>query len=657
MPESVPTQPAADRPPIPSLLLSPDGQRIAVWTTPAVDEWYVVECGTDASGDFGQVDGAELDGWTQILGCYPEEIDRLRADLDQARATVLAVARLLGISHYADGLTEDRIVKTLREVMQSARDLTVERDQARARLAHGLARGQRLKAGSGPTVLAEPPYNPPHNWHPSMAAGSWLAPSATDPDAAEPTFTVAEMTATVFEVATELEQEDDRARMKLRAERDAMSEMLRGMARLVARYRRAESDAREELTQVYEVIGETALADIGESGACKESGCPRPAGPHGVCLGHSCRDSVPDARIVCRLVSGHDGLWHDSGACCWHVDDGTSATDPQLQASSNLLQPLGQAQPSDTCWACGKPGIQYQPFSGGREYFCPTCEDTFPYREGQAPRRAQMIRDGRFGELKAEMAEHLAAAAGPVPVGGPATPREIGEKHDVYVRIEDSEVATTDVIGDIHVDRAANGDPLGVEVLGATGVEIDGAPADQHTADSLRPAAPATTDSRPRAWREGDAVLWYDEDGTERKATVLRAPLVTIKDSASGVVVEAWHDDLADPEPVRGEPGLTALRADVRGESSTNWAGMYEAARAQREGFREDLEAAQHLLGCIWLYVDWRYVTKKLTTEQKEMWADAVDVFGDPADRAPKAERWWRDDAPQASSTPTPEEN
>lgn len=47
------------------------------------------------------------------------------------------------------------------------------------------------------------------------------------------------------------------------------------------------------------------------------------------------------------------------------------------------------------------------------------------------------------------------------------------------------------------------------------------------------------------------------------------------------------------------------------------------------------------LLGAIWLYVDWRYVTRQLTTEQKTLWADAVDVFGDEADHGAKADRWW----------------
>lgn len=51
---------------------------------------------------------------------------------------------------------------------------------------------------------------------------------------------------------------------------------------------------------------------------------------------------------------------------------------------------------------------------------------------------------------------------------------------------------------------------------------------------------------------------------------------------------------------------------------------------------------ARDTLATIWLYVSWPYVTRKLTTEQKELWADAVDAFGEPG---PKAVRWWRDGA------------
>lgn len=57
------------------------------------------------------------------------------------------------------------------------------------------------------------------------------------------------------------------------------------------------------------------------------------------------------------------------------------------------------------------------------------------------------------------------------------------------------------------------------------------------------------------------------------------------------------------------------------------------------------------LLTSIWLYVDWRYVTRQLTTTQRELWADAIDAEG--AVRHPddptQADRWWRPSAPQSN--------
>jgi hypothetical protein len=69
-------------------------------------------------------------------------------------------------------------------------------------------------------------------------------------------------------------------------------------------------------------------------------------------------------------------------------------------------------------------------------------------------------------------------------------------------------------------------------------------------------------------------------------------------------------------------------------------------ARERAEQQRDEL---QELLGSIWLYVSWRYVTRQLTTEQKELWADAVDAhtrdgqIEDGEDVHPVADRWWRD--------------
>jgi hypothetical protein len=59
----------------------------------------------------------------------------------------------------------------------------------------------------------------------------------------------------------------------------------------------------------------------------------------------------------------------------------------------------------------------------------------------------------------------------------------------------------------------------------------------------------------------------------------------------------------------------------------------------------------EDLLASIWLYIDWPYVTRQLTTVQKELFADAVDAHGRRvAEREgagwgePTAvERWWRD--------------
>ena len=57
----------------------------------------------------------------------------------------------------------------------------------------------------------------------------------------------------------------------------------------------------------------------------------------------------------------------------------------------------------------------------------------------------------------------------------------------------------------------------------------------------------------------------------------------------------------------------------------------------------------QELLASIYLYVNWQYVTRQLTTEQKDLWADAVDAnraFWGSSDGEDygKAPRWWRDD-------------
>lgn len=52
-----------------------------------------------------------------------------------------------------------------------------------------------------------------------------------------------------------------------------------------------------------------------------------------------------------------------------------------------------------------------------------------------------------------------------------------------------------------------------------------------------------------------------------------------------------------------------------------------------------DLVKLADLLGSIYLYVDWKYVTRQLTTEQRNLWATVLENYqpGEPLD----IDRWW----------------
>lgn len=73
--------------------------------------------------------------------------------------------------------------------------------------------------------------------------------------------------------------------------------------------------------------------------------------------------------------------------------------------------------------------------------------------------------------------------------------------------------------------------------------------------------------------------------------------------------------------------------------------GIAAQARADERRKFEDL------LGAVWLYIGWRYVTKPLTTEQKNLFADAVDAYWSRSDafegeESTPVDRWWVDDMP-----------
>jgi hypothetical protein len=100
-----PTQPADDREirkriaSLPALRMSPDGQRLAVFTDPPVATWYVVECHPEASGYCGYVNAAEVASWVAVAKSAVGEIteaharnialrDEHRREVEQLRAEI-----------------------------------------------------------------------------------------------------------------------------------------------------------------------------------------------------------------------------------------------------------------------------------------------------------------------------------------------------------------------------------------------------------------------------------------------------------------------------------------------------------------------------------------------------------------------------------------
>ncbi len=58
------------------------------------------------------------------------------------------------------------------------------------------------------------------------------------------------------------------------------------------------------------------------------------------------------------------------------------------------------------CPTCDSP-TTYKLFSGGKEWYCGQCHTDGEYESGEAPRRVQLIQDGKFEELRAEMYQHF----------------------------------------------------------------------------------------------------------------------------------------------------------------------------------------------------------------------------------------------------------
>lgn len=90
-----------------------------------------------------------------------------------------------------------------------------------------------------------------------------------------------------------------------------------------------------------------------------------------------------------------------------------------------------------------------------------------------------------------------------------------------------------------------------------------------------------------------------------------------------------------------------AVEEVQRHQVGESYAVGYEHGVATAAKFKAERDAAvaradtlAEVLHSVWLYIDWRYVTKQLTTEQKNLFADAVDAH---SEEPPVADRWWEE--------------
>jgi len=146
-------------------------------------------------------------------------------------------------------------------------------------------------------------------------------------------------------------------------------------------------------------------------------------------------------------------------------------------------------------------------------------------------------------------------------------------------------------------------------------------------------------------------------DATPAEAARVAANLADMIQQMTG---ETWlpEDVTALAEGITARPPIGSVRIDPAslpggdGASlATHLAAAQHALASMRRELRtatKDLRAHQDILAALWLYVDWRWLTKQLPTEDKERLATALEqrhreVDAEQPEEEPfgPADRWW----------------
>lgn len=146
----------------------------------------------------------------------------------------------------------------------------------------------------------------------------------------------------------------------------------------------------------------------------------------------------------------------------------------------------------------------------------------------------------------------------------------------------------------------------------------------------------------------GNAIDWVAENleywaGVRGESAVsLRGRMNTIAFALRALSVAAP----GTPAAATGPGAEDDLDAYVReqAEADPEFASGYVHAQHAAQ-----IRAHEDLLAAVWLFIDWRHVTERLTTEQRALFASSVEASSarfaeaDPSYGEPvKVDRWWQ---------------